>query len=451
MKRIAAVCLLFILIFTSCAEKSEVREPSAEQLAAAVLASQDTLPPLYAVRYGEDGFEDYASLYLTDVSGVTDGVICYPYGVDATELAVLRFADADAAETGEESMTDYLLSRASAFEGYAPEQAAQVENGRVVRDGRTVLLAVFRDTDASVEAFEACIDGAAPSGTLDSLLAASPSPSVEPTKEPSAEPTPAATEEPTEEPKVTEEPSAEPASSEPSGTEPSAAPSEVPPETAAPSPAEEASAEPSGEVSSEPEIYPPSPDDLYDHDAVLEAYRSGDASALSPKNAAIYECVTEAIAEHINDGMSDYEKELAVHDYIIDCGEYDRAVLYPGFGSPDPDNSNPYGTLINGSAICSGYSGTFQLFMDMLGIECVTVNGTANAEREDHAWNMVRLGGEWYCVDVTWDDPVGLVTHSAFERHQYFNVTSEYLRATGHYWEEENVPEATATEFAWKH
>ncbi len=445
MKRIAAVCLLFIFAVASCAERSEAAEPSAEQLAAAVLASQGETPPLYAVRYGEDGFDDYAALYVEDVAAVADGVICYPYGVDATELAVLRFADTEAAETAEESATDYLLSRASAFEGYAPEQAALVESGRVVRDGRTVLLAIFGDSDAAVAAFEACMDGAAPSGTLDALLAAKPSPSAEPSTEvsepPAGEPSP----------EVTPPQSDEPPSPEPSDAETVAESSEAPPETAAPPPEASPSAEPSREASPEPETYSPSPDDLYDHDAVLAAYTSGDASALTPKNAAIYECMTEAIAALVTDGMSDYEKELALHDYIIDVSDYDRAELYPGLGSPDPDNSNPYGTLINGRAICSGYSGTFQLFMDMLGIECITVNGAANADREEHAWNMVRLGGEWYCVDVTWDDPVGLVTQSDFEKHQYFNVTSEYLRITRHFWEGEDVPEATATELAWEH
>ncbi len=445
MKRIAAVCLFFIFLIASCAERSEAAEPSAEQLAAAVLESQDSAPQLYAVRYGEDGFEDYAALYVGDVSTVADGVICYPYGVDATELAVLRFADTEAAETAETSMSDYLLSRASAFEGYAPEQAALVESGRVVRDGRVVLLAVFRDSDAAAAAFAACMDGAAPSGTLDAMLAAEPSPSAEPSSEVSAPPTGKPS------PEVTPPQSVEQPSPEPSDIETVAEPSEVPPETAAPSPEASQSAEPSRETSPTPEIYSPSPDDVYDHDTLLAAYTSGDASALSPKNAAIYECMTEAIAALVTDGMSDYEKELAIHDYIIDISDYDRAELYPGLGSPDPDNSNPYGTLINGRAICSGYSGTFQLFMDMLGIECITVNGAAHADLEEHAWNMVRLGGEWYCVDVTWDDPVGLVTHSDFERHQYFNVTSEYLHDTGHYWDEENVPEATATEFAWEH
>ena len=65
--------------------------------------------------------------------------------------------------------------------------------------------------------------------------------------------------------------------------------------------------------------------------------------------------------------MNDYEKELAVHDYIVGCASYDETHLNAlGIGLPNSDN--PYGCLINGKAICSGYSTTFQLFMDMLEI-----------------------------------------------------------------------------------
>ncbi len=47
--------------------------------------------------------------------------------------------------------------------------------------------------------------------------------------------------------------------------------------------------------------------------------------------------------------------------------------------------------MIAGKGICSGYASTFQLFMDLLGIEYVTVNGTSHNGTADHAWNMVRL------------------------------------------------------------
>ena len=71
--------------------------------------------------------------------------------------------------------------------------------------------------------------------------------------------------------------------------------------------------------------------------------------------------------------------------------------------------------------------------------------GTPGGNGVEHSWNMVRLGGEWYCVDAAWDDPIG-----GSPRHTYFNVTSEKLRKGSiHRWYESSVPEATATTYAY--
>ena len=75
---------------------------------------------------------------------------------------------------------------------------------------------------------------------------------------------------------------------------------------------------------------------------------------------------------------------------------------------------------------------------------------------DDHAWNMVKLDGEWYCVDLTWDDPVFSVDPAFYlpswlaeRHHRYFNVTSDDMRETGHQWDYDSVPEAAATRFRW--
>jgi len=142
--------------------------------------------------------------------------------------------------------------------------------------------------------------------------------------------------------------------------------------------------------------------------------------------------------------MSDYEKELAIHDWIVDWADYDietrSNVQNP---KPDPDHDNPYGTMINKTAICAGYTSTFQLFMDLLGVECITVNGSNRISGEVHAWNMVRIEGDWYCVDVTWNDPYG-GSGSSITRYRYFNVTSEFMEETGHHWDTDKTPVADA-------
>ena len=135
--------------------------------------------------------------------------------------------------------------------------------------------------------------------------------------------------------------------------------------------------------------------------------------------------------------MGAYETERAVYRWLTEQVAYDWD-HQSFFQTMDPDSSNPYGALVNRKAICLGYASAFQLLMDMSGVECITVVGAAFSSQEDHAWNMVRLDGDWYCVDVTWD--MGLP-----EKYWcYFNVTSDYMAATDHQWHYASVPEATA-------
>jgi transglutaminase/protease-like cytokinesis protein 3 len=87
--------------------------------------------------------------------------------------------------------------------------------------------------------------------------------------------------------------------------------------------------------------------------------------------------------------------------------------------------------------------------MDLAEVECITVVGAAYNSEQDHAWNMVKLDGEWYCVDVTWDNSGDNQSDRDYAIHRYFNVTSAHLRSTDHQWDYENVPEATADRYRW--
>lgn len=185
----------------------------------------------------------------------------------------------------------------------------------------------------------------------------------------------------------------------------------------------------------------------YDEQRLLDAWDAGEWPELDRHDRAILNVCAEVLGTYAPESLGLYERELAIHDYIVEHAEYDSQSLsrlpYEG-GSQY--NTNPYGALVEGLAICSGYSSAFQLLMRMAGYECMTVHGEANSSRETHAWNMVRLGGEWYCVDVTWDDPSGMDTLL----HSYFNVTSDYLREHWHFWDDTSVPEATGSEYAYR-
>lgn len=96
-----------------------------------------------------------------------------------------------------------------------------------------------------------------------------------------------------------------------------------------------------------------------------------------------------------------YEQVKFVHNWLIDNLEYDS--------NPDSNSYNIYGALINKKAVCEGYAEAFKYIMDRLNIPCVLISGTAtnsSDKTENHEWNAVRVNGNWYAIDVTWDDPI---------------------------------------------
>lgn len=187
---------------------------------------------------------------------------------------------------------------------------------------------------------------------------------------------------------------------------------------------------------------------LFDSSAILSAWESGDGSGLSREDKAVLEAAKKVMEEWTTPDMSDYDKELALYAWLTTHVSYDQS-HYRKTGAPRT-SYEPYGPLIKGKGVCLGYAETFRLLMDMVGIECITVTGAAFGNRENHAWNMVRLNGEWYCADPTWD-------HNGFDGGfqefqelgldqflNYFNVPSDWMAATDHQWDYDNTPEATA-------
>ena len=189
---------------------------------------------------------------------------------------------------------------------------------------------------------------------------------------------------------------------------------------------------------------------LYDNAAVVHAWRTGDESGLSDMDQRILEVCKEVFAEVITEDMTDFEKELVLHDWLIAHGVYDAMSRDNVAHKGQPNNTDPYGMLHGGYGICLGFATTFQLLMDLAEVECITVVGAAYDSEQDHAWNMVKLDGEWYCVDVTWNNSGDNQPDRDYAIHRYFNVTSAHLRSTDHQWDYENVPEATAERYRWK-
>lgn len=184
---------------------------------------------------------------------------------------------------------------------------------------------------------------------------------------------------------------------------------------------------------------------FYDTASVRAAWETGDASGLSSYDREIYDAAKAVLNEVLKEGMSDLEKETAIYNWLVCNVNYD-GTYQDVMEETSGESSTPYGGLVNRTAICLGYVTTFQLLMDLAEVECIPVAGASYASQEDHGWNMVRIDGNWYCTDVTWDANRRASGVSKGERDwRFFNITSDDMAATDHQWDYANTPEATTT------
>ena len=144
-------------------------------------------------------------------------------------------------------------------------------------------------------------------------------------------------------------------------------------------------------------------------------------------SSSLEEATKKALAV-VKPEMSDLEKALVLHDYIALNTEYD----YQGYLNGNLPNSvfTIEGTLVEGKAVCQGYALAYQYLLNKVGIESKYVASSAM----NHGWNLVKIFGRWYHVDVTWDDPVW--DQLGQVKHQYFLLSDAGIMGLKHYsWE----------------
>ncbi len=139
------------------------------------------------------------------------------------------------------------------------------------------------------------------------------------------------------------------------------------------------------------------------------------------------------LIEYIRENSAD-EAEMFryAHDWVAQNVAYDVEALR----GESRKVTDAYGVLQYGKSVCAGYSNALQLLCDELGIECVTISGYGRgasfdpyreeqmtAPRSNHAWNAVKLEGQWHLVDVTWNS--GHVRGGKFQpnfNHHYYKI-----------------------------
>ena len=162
-------------------------------------------------------------------------------------------------------------------------------------------------------------------------------------------------------------------------------------------------------------------------DGLVTAKKAGTTEYWAKYGDALYRCVVAVNKEgetalskkvvEIADKfrhLSDVDKVMAVHDYLIDHIEYSNPHI----------RSFAYGALIEGKAVCQGYAQSLAMILNNLNVECHTIVAmTKGSNPVLHEWVRVKLDGEWYYIDLTWDD----TPWAEDKNYKYFLINTDMI------------------------
>ena len=139
-------------------------------------------------------------------------------------------------------------------------------------------------------------------------------------------------------------------------------------------------------------------------------------NSMTPTQTKAYIASVDAeldeILSQINSTMSDEQKALVIHDYLVYEYEYDYDNLTAGTLPEDSYRSG--GLIMNRTGVCQAYAYAFYYLMSKFNIECYVTS----SDSMNHAWNIIKIQDAYYHVDCTFDDPVrdrlGQVEHNYF-------------------------------------
>ena len=132
----------------------------------------------------------------------------------------------------------------------------------------------------------------------------------------------------------------------------------------------------------------------------------------------------DEITAQIGENWTPLQKALYLHDYIATHGQYDTISKVDVKNKIDERRRDAYGMLIDGIGVCQGYTLAYRLLLKEVGID----SGTVTSDSMNHVWNLIQIDGNWYHVDVTWDDPTE--DRIGQSQHVYFCLSEDKLKDT---------------------
>ena len=119
----------------------------------------------------------------------------------------------------------------------------------------------------------------------------------------------------------------------------------------------------------------------------------------------------------IPEDAGDYEKVRIVYTYVIDHTQYQTG----------EDDQSIAGVFWKKSAVCAGYAGAVQYLLERLDIPCIYADGSTKGSTEGHAWDIVKIGQEYYYVDATNGDQPDFLNGDAAQLEEHKTIIYDYL------------------------
>lgn len=147
------------------------------------------------------------------------------------------------------------------------------------------------------------------------------------------------------------------------------------------------------------------------------SYGYTDTNTIAEKKKALDEATAEILL-NISDDMTEFEKVMTVHDYMV--------LNYSYGGNAETQHS--IFIMTEKAGVCMGYALAFNHLMNVLGIESTYVSSPKNYM--NHAWNLVELDGKWYHIDLTFDDPLNPRGNDMYSyvSHEYALLSTNAIR-----------------------
>ena len=164
------------------------------------------------------------------------------------------------------------------------------------------------------------------------------------------------------------------------------------------------------------------------YDALYSSWSNGIVTIYydkGDKDRKKFDSAVNEILGGIDPVWTDVQKIIYIHDYLVTHVVYAWEEGYERI-RPDEKANTAYHALVEGRAVCDGYSKAFKYLMDLIGIECDKVNSI----QLKHSWNVLKLDGSIYFVDVTWDDPESC--QGLYCEHKNLLVDKNKLITNGH-------------------